>query len=528
MFLLPFLSGASMVATGSAATSEDVSRTREAKAWRQEMQVAVRQGRARAPSTVTLAEAAREWLGLAEQGVVRTRSGDRYKPSTLRSYEWALRTPMAELGHMRLSGITRNDLQDLIDRLIAEGLSPSTIRNTLMPLRGIYRRSVNREQVLANPTQRLALPAVRARRDRVARPEEAAALIAAAPRRDQAIWATALYAGLRLGELRALDWENVDFDAGLIRVEYAWDRKAGMIEPKSRSGKRRVPLSRILRRHLLSHRLQQGHGGHGLAFGTALDPSMWRRYASGRTKLGRRPDSPPIRLHECRHTYAAYMIAAGINTKALSTYMGHATITITLDRYGHLLPGNETQAANLLDTWLERTSPLSAASQRFPKPRAHVRFLRPGRFKAAWWHCRRNERARPCPCALPRLPFPETSHLQSAQTVAQPRATSRKAAARRDLSPHHACLGTAHQQRRDSRADDRARFHGPLYPLHIGHFSAVACLVSETGQWGFDSLHPHSRCAKIRAVSKPKPGRAARRTRDPRRRGGRLPPAPRR
>ncbi len=46
------------------------------------------------------------------------------------------------------------------------------------------------------------------------------------------------------------------------------------------------------------------------------------------------------------------MIAAGINTKALSTYMGHSTITITLDRYGHLLPGNETQAANLLDTWL--------------------------------------------------------------------------------------------------------------------------------------------------------------------------------
>ena len=48
------------------------------------------------------------------------------------------------------------------------------------------------------------------------------------------------------------------------------------------------------------------------------------------------------------------MIAAGINTKALSTYMGHSTITITLDRYGHLLPGNETEAAQLLDTWLTR------------------------------------------------------------------------------------------------------------------------------------------------------------------------------
>jgi integrase len=47
------------------------------------------------------------------------------------------------------------------------------------------------------------------------------------------------------------------------------------------------------------------------------------------------------------------MIAAGINTKALSTYMGHASITITIDRYGHLLPGNECQAASLLDLWLQ-------------------------------------------------------------------------------------------------------------------------------------------------------------------------------
>jgi integrase len=54
------------------------------------------------------------------------------------------------------------------------------------------------------------------------------------------------------------------------------------------------------------------------------------------------------------------MIAAGINTKALSTYMGHSSITITLDRYGHLLPGNERQAAQLLETWLSRASTIQA------------------------------------------------------------------------------------------------------------------------------------------------------------------------
>ncbi|HZB86312.1 MAG TPA: tyrosine-type recombinase/integrase, partial [Gaiellaceae bacterium] len=64
----------------------------------------------------------------------------------------------------------------------------------------------------------------------------------------------------------------------------------------------------------------------------------------------------PITLHEARHTYASLMIAAGVNAKALSEYMGHASVTITYDRYGHLMPGNEDQAADLLDAYLERTT----------------------------------------------------------------------------------------------------------------------------------------------------------------------------
>ena len=62
----------------------------------------------------------------------------------------------------------------------------------------------------------------------------------------------------------------------------------------------------------------------------------------------------PIGLQECRHTFASLSIAAGVNAKALSTYMGHANIAITLDRYGHLMPGNEDEAAALLNAYLER------------------------------------------------------------------------------------------------------------------------------------------------------------------------------
>jgi integrase len=61
-----------------------------------------------------------------------------------------------------------------------------------------------------------------------------------------------------------------------------------------------------------------------------------------------------ITLHECRHTFASLMIAAGVNAKQLSVYMGHANISITLDRYGHLMPGAEAEAASLLDSYLDR------------------------------------------------------------------------------------------------------------------------------------------------------------------------------
>jgi integrase len=64
----------------------------------------------------------------------------------------------------------------------------------------------------------------------------------------------------------------------------------------------------------------------------------------------------PIGLHECRHTCASIFIAAGVNAKALSSYLGHSSITITLDRYGHLMPGSEDEAVALVDDYLERST----------------------------------------------------------------------------------------------------------------------------------------------------------------------------
>jgi integrase len=62
----------------------------------------------------------------------------------------------------------------------------------------------------------------------------------------------------------------------------------------------------------------------------------------------------PIGLHEAQHTFASVCIAAGVNVKALSTYMGHASVTITLDRYGHLMPGHAAETVERIDAYLAR------------------------------------------------------------------------------------------------------------------------------------------------------------------------------
>ena len=205
---------------------------------------------------------------------------------------------------------------------MAEGAAASTVRNAVLPLRAIYRRAVSRSEVHLNPTEGLTLPAVRGRRDRVARPSEASALLEAAPVADRAVWATALYAGLRRGELAALRWADVDLERGLIRVERSWDPKAGPVEPKSRSGRRRVPLARPLRVHLAAHRLLLGRSDDaellfGRSGGGPCTPTCSR---GGRTRPGGERASSRSASTSARHTYAAFMIAAGVNAKALDLH----------------------------------------------------------------------------------------------------------------------------------------------------------------------------------------------------------------
>jgi integrase len=228
-----------------------------------------------------------------------------------------------------------------------------------------------------------------------------------------------VYAGLRRGELLALKWTDIDFAAGVIRIERSYDPRTNqMVAPKSAAGTRRVPILATLRAYLAEHKLAAGDKT-GLVFGrTGTDPfthstiirratAAWKSANAQRVARALRPLAPeaspadltalavvcvglptdgalaegalaalvkvglgakdavrtlrglellaPITLHVARHSFASLMIAANVNAKALATYMGHSSVTITYDRYGHLMPGDEEQAAHLADAFLEST-----------------------------------------------------------------------------------------------------------------------------------------------------------------------------
>lgn len=237
--------------------------------------------------------------------------------------------------------------------MLAERLNASTIANGIMPLRVICRRAVEDGDLAVFPCDKLRMPANDEKpRDRIAPPEEASKLLAALSESDRPLWATAVYAGLRRGEFQALRWEDVDLQAGVIHVERSDDDKEHEIVQTKNRQRRDVPIIAALRTQLMAHKLAarpdvalvfpRKDGGH-------FTPTNVRSRALTAWKNA---GLNPITLHECRHSYTSLMIHAGVNAKALSEFMGHSSITITFDRYGHLMPGSRDEAVERADAYL--------------------------------------------------------------------------------------------------------------------------------------------------------------------------------
>jgi integrase len=259
------------------------------------------------------------------------------------------------LGHRKVSSLQRSDVQGFVEEMRATGASPSTVHNRLDPLRVIVRRAIDNDELAVDPCARLNLPVVRNNRTRIEAPAMAEALIRTLPECEQAFWALAFFAGLRRGELRALRAEDVDFDAGLVRVRRGWDDIEGEIEPKTFAGKRDVPMMGELRRILAAHKLQTGRGGRDLFLGrTSVDPFYPSTVRARARKAWTAAGLEPLTAHEARHCAASYMIACGLDWKKVSQFIGHTDVRTTFNRYGKVVEEDLSEAADRLDAYFER------------------------------------------------------------------------------------------------------------------------------------------------------------------------------
>lgn len=329
-----------------------------AEAWRDRTRAGVRDGTVTIPTKRTLREAVADWITGAHAGTIRTRGRQPFKPSTIRAVEQNYRRRLdGRLGDLPLDRITTVDLQDFVDELDAAGVNASTVESTVLPLRLVYRRAKARGEVGIDPTDGVELPTKTSRGKRKPpAPADAAGLLAATPEAIRPVWATAMLAGLRRGELMALTWEDVDLDGGVLRVERSYDPTSDTFgTPKSRHGIRSVPIGRTLTATLREHLLRTGRRD-GLVFGiTAERPFNAKVVQGDADEAWKAAELERTTLHAARHLYASLSIAAGVNAHTLCRYMGHSSIKVTFDEYGHLFPGNEAEAAALLDAHLERT-----------------------------------------------------------------------------------------------------------------------------------------------------------------------------
>jgi integrase len=280
--------------------------------------------------------AERHFNGLERDGLRRT---------TLAAYRSILAEHLVPyFGDVPIDEITTPDIEAFSEHQAeAMGLAATTIDNHLAPLSGVFRFAMRKGIVTANPVS----AAKRVRRRKVDKnisfltAEEVEAVVRAARgvadevrgETDAALIFTAAWTGLRRGEIIALRWRDVDWTAGLIRVERARNNQGDTTDPKSETSKRSVPMddevAGVLDRHFKRSRYQ---GDEDLVFchphtGRYYNPdSLTNRFKKALTRAG----VQRIRFHDLRHTYGTLMASAGIPMVALMTFMGHSDVQTTM------------------------------------------------------------------------------------------------------------------------------------------------------------------------------------------------------
>jgi integrase len=256
--------------------------------------------------------------------------------------------------------------------MLADGLSARTVRYCHAVLTSALKQAVKWELLFQNAASLVDLPRQARREMRALSPVEAIRFLSAA-REDRygVLFELALITGMRPEEYLALQWKDVELGKGTVTVQRTliWRRRDGgwyYGEPKTRGSYRRIPIPFSLVRSLSAHKKHQAeerlkagpnHRDNNLVFATTvggplMPQNLVRRHFKPILKKANLPTS--IRLYDLRHSCATLLLAAQENPKVVSERLGHATITLTLDTYTHVLPSMQKAASQKLENMLFR------------------------------------------------------------------------------------------------------------------------------------------------------------------------------
>jgi integrase len=313
-----------------------------------ELEKKVRQGAYTPQKEMPLfAEVADSWLASKEPNIRHT-TYDQYKghvENHLKPY----------LGKSKINLVNFDAIEKFKAERLKNGVTPPTLHKVLTTLGAILKYAVRMRYIDFNPAREVEKPkgkSVYGEKDElvVLTPEDIRELLeAAGDQKDRILFMTAVLTGMREGELLGLQWGDIDWANRQVHVRRTYNH-GRFYDPKSRAARRKIDLAPELVRSLKQWKLACPIGELDLVFpteaGTTEDAAnmLKRRFfpALRRAKL------PKIRFHNLRHTYASLLIDQGENPKYIQTQLGHSSIQLTMDVYGHLMKDVNQEAATRL------------------------------------------------------------------------------------------------------------------------------------------------------------------------------------
>ncbi len=313
---------------------------------------------------LTVGEYLTRWLADSVVGTVR--------PTTFERYEQIVRAHLKpSLGRVKLKTLSPAHVRGLYREKLggAEGspaLSPRTVRYVHVTLHKALKQAVMDGLIPRNPTEAVKPPQITREEMRPLSAEQVKTLFEAARTegdRLEGLYVLALTTGLRQGELLGLRWEDVDLEAGTLRVQRTLTTAKGgpvLAAPKTKGSRRTVRLSRTaseaVRGHLERQLGEINRAGalwreNGLIFASETGEPLSRQHVTAHRfkPLLKRTGLPEIRSHDLRHTCATLLLSENVNPKVVSEMLGHASIAITLDTYSHVLPTMQESAAKAME-----------------------------------------------------------------------------------------------------------------------------------------------------------------------------------